>query len=142
MSSVLPDSVCALWVLASSFAVPRMQGDTFCATPASCLWYDLSQEVICAEILEAGRFDYGELLNDYKQYNYSITVKHYCRVNELILLTNIFFQALVTSSGKYKLLIQICMCSSVHGSVRQDCKPRKKDKRHQGVSSTPENYKI
>lgn len=103
MSSVLPASLCVLWILASSFALPGVQGDTFCATPASCLWYDLSQEVTVLEVLELGRSDYGELLNDYKQFNYFITVKYYCGVNKLILLTDLFFQTLVTSSSKYKI---------------------------------------
>lgn len=102
VSSVLPGSERVLWILASHFAVPGVEGGTFCATPAS-LWYDLSQEIICAEITEVGRSGYGELLNDYKQCNYFITVKYYCRVNELILLANLFFQTLVTSPSQYKI---------------------------------------
>lgn len=75
MSNVLPSSECVLWILASSFAVTGVEGDTFCAAPASCLWHDLSQEVICAEIAEAGISDYSELLNDYKRNYYFFTVK-------------------------------------------------------------------
>lgn len=120
MSSVLPSSEWVLWILASSFAVPGVEGDTFCATTASRLWHDLGQEVICAEIPEAGRSDYGEQLNDYKQYNFFFTVN----TAESVIL--FYWQVSYFRPWwqvQVKIWIQICMCSSVHVSFRQDCKP-------------------
>lgn len=146
MSSELPGSEWVLWILASSFAVPGGRGAHFVASQPGVCGVTLFRRL--AEL----RFQWlGDVIKVCSwvaicSIIFSSLLNITTECNELILCANLFFQALVTSSSKYKIWIQICMCSSVPVSVRQGCKPRvcvgKKDKQHEGVSSTPENYKI
>lgn len=153
MSSELPGSEWVLWILASSFAVPGGRGAHFVPPQPGVCGMTLFRRL--AEL----RFQWlGDVIKvcswvAISSITFSSLLNITAECNELILLANLFFQALVTSSSKYKIWIcMICMCSSVpvctvlYLSVRQGCKPRvcvgKKDKQHEGVSSTPENYKI